>query len=238
MWHIQKTVIIYSGLLIFHLAWKITAKFPWNQPFFPRICSWKSREIWLFSRDLPEALYISSPPPPQRSFLILVRAPLWNVPVSVLIAIESFNVFVWAMCNISWSVSHPTFWSTKSRILLFSCVSVTQVSSRILSPTTRDHFRAMFVWFSYPEKTWRSTGSPHKQRICLCLKYKEMYGRILKSLNIINLYQGMSKLKLKINVEVSQLLCIVVSVALNGEFERFGRFCVDCYYTLKPTTPH
>ena len=27
--------------------------------------------------------------------------------------------------------------------------------SRILSPTTRDHFRAMFVWFSYPEKTWR-----------------------------------------------------------------------------------
>ena len=27
--------------------------------------------------------------------------------------------------------------------------------SRILWPTTRDHFRAMFVWFSYPEKTWR-----------------------------------------------------------------------------------
>ena len=27
--------------------------------------------------------------------------------------------------------------------------------SRILSPTTRDHFRAMFVWFSHPEKTWR-----------------------------------------------------------------------------------
>ena len=27
--------------------------------------------------------------------------------------------------------------------------------SRILSPTTRDHFRAMFVWFSYSEKTWR-----------------------------------------------------------------------------------
>jgi len=28
--------------------------------------------------------------------------------------------------------------------------------SHILSPTTRDHFRAMFVWFSYPEKTWRT----------------------------------------------------------------------------------
>ena len=27
--------------------------------------------------------------------------------------------------------------------------------SRILSPTTWHHFRAMFVWFSYPEKTWR-----------------------------------------------------------------------------------
>ena len=40
------------------------------------------------------------------------------------------------------------------------------------------------------------------------------YGRILKSLNIVNLYRGMSNLKLKINVKVPQLLCIVVSVAL------------------------
>ena len=38
------------------LASKIPAKFPQNGPFFPRICPWKSREIWLFSRDLPEAL--------------------------------------------------------------------------------------------------------------------------------------------------------------------------------------
>ena len=59
-----------------------------------------------------------------------------------------------------------------------------------------------------------------------------MYGRILKSLNIVNLYRGMSKLKLKINVNVPQLLCIVVSVALNDEFGRFGGFCVDCCYTL------
>ena len=72
------------------------------------------------------------------------------------------------------------------------------------------------------------TGGPHKQCVCLCSKYKEMYGRILKSLNIVNLYRGMSKLKLKINVKVPQLLCIVVSVALNGEFERFGGFCVNC----------
>ena len=45
---------------------------------------------------------------------------------------------------------------------------------------------------------------------------------------IVNSYRGKSKLKLKINVNVPQLLCIAVSVALNGEFERFGGFCVDC----------
>ena len=55
-----------------------------------------------------------------------------------------------------------------------------------------------------------------------------MYGRILKSLNIVNLYREMFKLKLKINVKVPQLLCIVVSVALNGGFERFGGFCDGC----------
>ena len=82
-------------------------------------------------------------------------------------------------------------------------------------------------------ETSRITGGPYKQCVCLSLKYKEMYGRILKSLNIVNLYRGMSKLKLKINVNVPQLLCIVISVALNGEFERFGGFCVDCYYTLQ-----
>ena len=63
-----------------------------------------------------------------------------------------------------------------------------------------------------------------------------MYGRILKSLNIVNLYREMFKLKLKINVKVPQLLCIVVSVALNGEFERFGGFCVYCCYTLQICT--
>ena len=48
----------------------------------------------------------------------------------------------------------------------------------------------------------------------------------MKSLNIVNLHPGMSKLKLKINVNVPPLLCVIVSVALNGEFERFGGFCV------------
>ena len=80
----------------------------------------------------------------------------------------------------------------------------------------------------FPETRFVITGGPHKQCVCLCLKYKEMYGRILKSLNMVNLYREMFKLKLKINVKVPQLLCIVVSVALNGRFERFGGFCVDC----------
>ena len=54
---------------------------------------------------------------------------------------------------------------------------------------------------------------------------------------MVNLYRGMSKLKLEIKVNLSHLLCIVVSVALDGEFERFGGFCVDCYLTVnaKPT---
>ena len=51
-----------------------------------------------------------------------------------------------------------------------------------------------------------------------------MYGRILKSLNIVKLYRGMSKLKLKINVNLLQLLSVVDSVALHGEFERFCGF--------------
>ena len=63
-----------------------------------------------------------------------------------------------------------------------------------------------------------------------------MYGRMLKSLNIVNLYREMFKLKLKINVKIPQLLCIVVSVALNGEFERFGGFCVRiATVNAKPT---
>ena len=68
-------------------------------------------------------------------------------------------------------------------------------------------------------------------RLVVCSKCKEMCGRILKSRNIVNFYQGMSKLKLKISVSLLQLFCLVVSVALHGEFERFGGFCVNA----KPT---
>ena len=51
----MKSAILYNRFSA-KLASKISAKFPWNRPFFPRICPWKSREIWLFFRDLPEAL--------------------------------------------------------------------------------------------------------------------------------------------------------------------------------------
>ena len=60
-----------------------------------------------------------------------------------------------------------------------------------------------------------STGSLYKQYVCLCSKYKRNIQkclgiRILKSLNIVNLHGVMTMLKLKINVNLPQLLCIVV----------------------------
>ena len=56
--------------------------------------------------------------------------------------------------------------------------------------------------------------------------------RNIEGLHVVNLYRLMSMLKLKINVSLPPLLCIVVSVAHNGEFERFGGLYFDCYYTL------
>ena len=57
---------------------------------------------------------------------------------------------------------------------------------------------------------------------------------MLKSLHIVNLHRVVTMLKLKINVNLPQLLCIVVSPTQNGSFnfERFDGFFVDCYYTL------
>ena len=65
---------------------------------------------------------------------------------------------------------------------------------------------------------------PHKRRICL------LVGNIKKCMGeyyIVNLYRGMSKLKLKINVNLPQLLCIVVSVALKD-----GAYYCYCAYVL------
>ena len=66
---------------------------------------------------------------------------------------------------------------------------------------------------------------------CLFEIERNVWGNIKESY-IVNFYRGMAKLKLKIIVNLLQLLCIVVSVTLKGEFERFGGFCVDCYHTL------
>ena len=72
------------------------------------------------------------------------------------------------------------------------------------------------------------TGGPYKRRVCLYVRIIKKCLGILKSFNIVNLYRVMSVLKLKINVNLPQLLSTVVSGAQNGEFERFGGFCVDC----------
>ena len=85
------------------------------------------------------------------------------------------------------------------------------------------------------------TGSPYKHCVCLCSKYKEMYGRILKCLNIVNLYRRMSKLKLKINAKVPQLLCIVVSVALtysNSELKTHQIAQINSPFRATETTIH
>jgi len=100
----------------------------------------------------------------------------------------------------------------------------------------RNECRGKVDWIdSAPHSSF--IGSYHKEptqaaSLVVFSKCKEMYGKILKSLTIVKLYRGMSKLKVEINVNLPQLLCIVVSVALNGEFERFGGFYVDCYYKL------
>ena len=49
-------------------------------------------------------------------------------------------------------------------------------------------------------------------------------------------YRGMAKLKPKINVNLLQLLCVVVSVALHGEFERFCGFALTLTIRCKKET--
>ena len=57
----------------------------------------------------------------------------------------------------------------------------------------------------------RHRGAAQAASVGVCSKHKEMYGKILKSLTIIKSYRGMSKLKVKINVNIPQLLCITYS---------------------------
>lgn len=59
---------------------------------------------------------------------------------------------------------------------------------------------------------------------------------ISKSLNIVKLHGVLTMLKLKVNVNLPQLLCIVVFffwLRLKiANFEQFGGFYVNCYCTL------
>ena len=51
----------------------------------------------------------------------------------------------------------------------------------------------------------RAQGARTTERaasLVVCSKYKEMYGKILKSVTIIKLYLGMSKLKVELNVNL------------------------------------
>ena len=71
---------------------------------------------------------------------------------------------------------------------------------------------------SYHRERFKHGAHTQVASLVVCSKYKEMYGKILKSLKslaIVKLYRGMSKFNLEINVNLPQLLCIVVSVALN-----------------------
>ena len=54
---------------------------------------------------------------------------------------------------------------------------------------------------------------------------------ILRSCKLIS-SNGYVKVQNKVNINLPQLLCIFVSAAQNGEFERFIGFCIDCYYSV------
>ena len=85
----------------------------------------------------------------------------------------------------------------------------------------------------FTKQNWFTSQGAHTSSVSVYGRnIKKCMGEYIEESYIVNLYRGMSKLKLKLNVNLPQLLCIVVSVALDGEFERFGGFCVDCYYLL------
>ena len=67
------------------------------------------------------------------------------------------------------------------------------------------------------------------QAACLsvCSKYEKNVWKY--RLNMVNLYRVMSMLKPKINVNLPQLLCIVVSAAQNGDLVGFALTVTTSY---------
>ena len=62
-----------------------------------------------------------------------------------------------------------------------------------------------------------STGSPYKRRICLYVRNIKKCMGILKS-HIVNIYRVMPMLKLKINVNLPELSCIVETLQYSNTF--------------------
>ena len=98
-----------------------------------------------------------------RSLLAKQKSPSIHSQPDLIFAERAVVVFEWTLTELRFNIIKNLLW-------LFLCLVLVEPKapcyrahvcvrnsgfSRILSPTTRDHFRAMFVWFSYPEKTWR-----------------------------------------------------------------------------------
>ena len=54
---IDQYVAKFADCFSVKLALKSSVKFLWNWPIFLQVCLWKSCKIWLFFRNLSEALY-------------------------------------------------------------------------------------------------------------------------------------------------------------------------------------
>ena len=104
---LSQNPLFFTNLFSAKLASKITMKFPRNRPFFPRMCPWKSREVWLFSRDLPEALHTKR--------ISCVETPQW---LSLINRSEKLTAILWEACYSSpWVCSfiYASFESTPIR---------------------------------------------------------------------------------------------------------------------------
>ena len=85
-----------------------------------------------------------------------------------------------------------------------------------------------YTWVLYIVRVSVVTGrGPIQAAVCLYVQNIKKCMGILKTLNIVNLYQGMSMLKLKMNINLPQLLCIVVSAGQNGELSNLVGFALS-----------
>ena len=105
----------------------------------------------------------------------------------------------------------PTRWPVIGQFFWYHDCSINCLRLKIL---THQNLSLVMCWKLF-WVTLRHRGAI--QAVSVYVRNIKKYMGILKSLNMVNLYRGMSKLKLKINVEVPRLPCIVVSMALNSQ---------------------